>query len=345
MMSKKEDVLMKNNMLVTARYSLSLVQSRIFITMLYKLQKDSSGTMSCTISTQEFKSIINNKNQQSPKQITKMLKELMSKIISFKLEKENKTNNIWSEYTLINGYDYDDELDTFRIECSPRVYELLMSYLDIGYTPINMQVWLSLNNTSAQRLYDLLRLWSYSKNTITYTVDELRELFMMENKYKNYNDFKKKVIVPAVDTLNNTNMFDISFEESKKGKKINAIDFKVKDLDKRKYFQEKFDIFDKEVKEEPVNKSDVMYIPDKSVFTVGTLRAFKSDFCKYDFNNVYLEMAFEDAVNITLEREEKEKVYMNAYKFFKGTLKNKIEYYLDQEAQDEEHRANLEQFW
>ena len=168
---------------------------------------------------------------------------------------------------------------------------------------------------------------------------------MMENKYKNYNDFKKKVIIPAVDTLNNTNMFDISFEESKKGKKINAIDFKVKDLDKRKYFQEKFDIFDKEVKEEPVNKSDIMYIPDKSVFTVGTLRAFKSDFCKYDFNNVYLEMAFEDAVNITLEREEKEKIYMNAYKFFKGTLNNKIEYYLDQEAQDEEHRANLEQFW
>ncbi|WGX77644.1 hypothetical protein QJS64_20960 (plasmid) [Paraclostridium bifermentans] len=33
-------ILMKNNMLVKARYSLSLIENRVFLSMLYKLQKN-----------------------------------------------------------------------------------------------------------------------------------------------------------------------------------------------------------------------------------------------------------------------------------------------------------------
>lgn len=351
-MSKEKDkVLMKNNMFVTARYNLGLIENRIFITILYKLQKNNNGEMTCHISHEEFKALIGNKNQHTLVEIKNILQEMLKSRVYFVQQKYNKKGNIWGEYALISGYEYDDELDAFKIACSPRVYELLMSYMNSGgYTPVNLKVYVSLNNPNSQRLYDLLRLWSNTKNLISYDVKEMKELLMLEDKYNKYSDFKKRVITPAVKELNNTNMFDISFTENKKGRKVDSITFDVKDLDKRIYFKEeqgKFNIGDT-IKENSPKKQTAsvdMFIPDKSVFTAGTLRAFKTDFADYDFNNRYLEMAFDDAVNITLEREDKEKIYMKAYKFFKGALNNKIEYYLDQEAQDEEHRIAMEQFW
>lgn len=346
---EKDKILMKNNMFVTARYNLGLIENRIFIIILYKLQK-SNGGMSCTISHDEFKAIIGNKNQHSLLAIQNILQEMLSSRVYFVQKKYNKKGNLWGEYALINGYEYDDELNSFKIECSQRVYDLLMTYMNTGgYTPINLKVYVSLNNPNSQRLYDLLRLWSNTKNLISYDVEEMKELLMLENKYNKYSDFKKRVITPAVKELNNTNMFDISFIENKKGRKVDSITFDVKDLDKRIYFKDdqgQFDICNSVQEKKSTPKTNNMYVPDKSVFTVGTLRAFKTDFAEYDFNNRYLEMAFNDAVNITLERDDTEKIYMNySYKFFRGTLRNKIDYYLDQEAQDEEHKIKLEQFW
>lgn len=346
-MKTNTEILMKNNVLIKARYNLTLIQSRIFIIMLYKLQRDNSGAVSCFISTQEFKQIINNKNQQSPKEITKILEQFMSETISFKTEKEDGKGSIWSKYNLINGYDYDDVLDLFRIECSPRVYELLMSYLDMnGYTPINLKIWMSLNNTSAQRLYDLLRLWSNTKNVITYEIDELRELFMLENKYTLYGDFKKKVIMPAVKALNKTKMFEIETKENKKGRKVNSIDFKVKDLDKRKYFQQEFNLNSDRI--EIIDELDIpdkdVYVPYEDKFTNGSINCFKQDFNKYDFSQPYLKEALLESISIVMEKENKPKVYMSAYKYFKGVLNNKINDAMKNIEMEQEHQEEMNFF-
>ena len=57
-----KNILMKNNELIKARYDLTVIQSRVFIVILYKLQKDKSGEMSCVITRDEFKQLINRKN-------------------------------------------------------------------------------------------------------------------------------------------------------------------------------------------------------------------------------------------------------------------------------------------
>ena len=53
----KKKILMKNNVLIKARYSLSLVQSNILISILYKLQRDQKGQATCIIS-RDRKSVV-----------------------------------------------------------------------------------------------------------------------------------------------------------------------------------------------------------------------------------------------------------------------------------------------
>lgn len=371
-------ILMKNNMLVKARYSLSLIENRVFLSMLYKLQKKSDGVLTCSISHSEFKDIIKFKQKNTVKGILEVLEDLRKKPIYFKEEKKNKKGNLWGAYGFINGYEYDDELGIFNIEASEKIHNLLKEYLKMGYTPVNVQIWLSLNNSYAQRFYDLLRLWSGTKDTINYKLDEIKELLMLEDKYSKYNDFKRRVILPAIKELNETGYFEIDIKENKVGRKVDSIDFYIKDLDKRKYFTKDeiikeipdmvleevaitSDENDFENKEEIIlndsviiepeiisdtkeNKLDI-FIPDESIFTKGTLRRVKMDFKDIDFKNKYMEKAFEDAVMITLDKDDVETIKATSYKFFKGTLDNKIVEYKLEEKEDLEHKREMDMFW
>lgn len=371
-------ILMKNNMLVKARYSLSLIENRVFLSMLYKLQKKSDGVLTCSISHSEFKDIIKFKQKNTVKGVLEVLEDLRKKPIYFKEEKKNKKGNLWGAYGFINGYEYDDELGIFNIEASEKIHNLLKEYLKMGYTPVNVQIWLSLNNSYAQRFYDLLRLWSGTKDTINYKLDEIKELLMLEDKYSKYNDFKRRVILPAIKELNETGYFEIDIKENKVGRKVDSIDFYIKDLDKRKYFtkdeiikeipgieleevaitcdendcESKAEIIinDKVIIEPEIisdtkeNKTEI-FIPDESIFTKGTLRRVKMDFKDIDFKNKYMEKAFEDAVMITLDKDDVETIKATSYKFFKGTLDNKIVEYKLEEKEDIDHKREMDMFW
>ena len=111
----------------------------------------------------------------------------------------------------------------------------------------------------------------------------------LKDKYPLYADFKKRVLVPAVKELNDTEYFKIDFKENKVGRRVESIDFIVKDLDKRVYFNESIVKLDRnEYKVEDtskVNKSqDRFYVPNKKQFTAKTLSDFINDFKNIDFN-------------------------------------------------------------
>ncbi|MGL5753556.1 MAG: replication initiation protein, partial [Paraclostridium sp.] len=317
----EKNIVMKNNIIIKAKYNISTLENRVFLMLLYKLQKNNDDVIKCEISHEEFKSIIKKKQTSSIDSISNLLVNLRKQSIYFRDEEG------WGEYGFINGFKYIKSRKTFKIEASKEIHTYIRNYLEIGYTPINLSIFFGLINPNSQRFYDLLRLWSGTKSIINYRVDELKELLMIEDKYDRYNDFKRRVIVPAIKELNDTGYFEIDFKENKVGRKVDSIDFIVKDLDKRKYFTK--DV----VKESPVleevaisvdaDSSDIVegvvkfdkkvdvkevvsevFVPDEEVFTKGTLRSFKKDFKGIDFRNEYMERAFDDALSITMERDD-----------------------------------------
>lgn len=376
-MEEKHEILMKHNDLVKSKYNITLNENRLFVYILYKLQRERRGILSCEISREELGRFIKRRNDVSINGVKSMLETLRKKAISIKTPLEDGSY-VWSSYGFINGWDYFSKTDSFRIEASERIYVLLHEYLKEGYTPVNLNIWLTLKNSYAQRFYELLRLWSSSKDSINYKVSELRELLILENKYPKYSELRKRVLIPAIDELNSTGYFEISYEENKKGRNIESIDFIVKDLDKRKYFSKDevikeipsatleevaitYDNVVCDAKEEGLFKANYsiegemvsdtkasdyeLFVPDEALFTKGTLRSFKKDFRGIDFKNKYMERAFDDAVMVTLDRDDVENIKATSYKFFKCTLDNKIVEYRIEEKDDIAHKRNIELFW
>lgn len=373
-------VLMKHNSLVKAKYNLTLVQNRVFELLLYKFQKEKDGILSCEIHRNELRNLIGKEKDKTIKGVSDLLESLRLKEILIAEKIKDKDKYKWHRFGLINGSTYDEDRDTFIVKATEEIYTLIQNYYDKreGHTPINLIVKLGMNNYYAQRLYDLLRVWSGTKQVINYEVSELKDLLQIEEKYNLYGDFKRRVILPAIKELNETGYFEIEIKENKVGRKVESIDFYVKDLDKRKYFskeeiikeipsivledvaitssgddsdnkeeiilKEKLTINQESTQDETYKKIE-QFVPDETIFTKGTLRSFKKDFKDIDFKNEYMERAFDDAVMITLDRDDVETIKAASYKFFKGTLDNKIIEYKLEEKEDLDHKREMDTFW
>ncbi|WP_270519932.1 replication initiation protein [Paraclostridium sordellii] len=324
----KNEILMKNNVLIKARYDINTYENKLFILLLYKLQRINETTCKCNLNVDEIRNILKARSVRNKKEIAKLLSDLRKRSIYFK----NKNNDNWGEFGFINGFEFIERENSFEIEASEKVYSLLREYLESGYTPVNMKIWLGLKSSYAQRFYDLLRLWSNTKTIIEYNIDELRELLMLEGKYIEYRDFKRRVINPAIKELNETDFFTIEIKENKIGRKVNSINFIVKDLDKRVYFDKKENqnIIEIDIKEEnkieevlKINKDD-FYIPNKKLFTAKTLDNFRKDFLNYDFKDNTYKKLLQESILVTLEKDDEEKIKVKSYNYFKKTLENKI---------------------
>ncbi|MEF9992633.1 MAG: replication initiation protein [Romboutsia sp.] len=377
MKSKDKRILMKHNHIVNGKYEITVNSNRIFTYLLYEFQKNlEQSRLTCEISRENLATLVNGNTDKTVKGLTTILMNLRKKDL-FLMDELQDGSIDFIAGGFIDNATYNNKTDKFKIIADARIHKLLHRYLEDGYTPINLEIWLSLKNRYSQRLYDLLRAWSGTKSTVNYSIDRLRELMLLENKYKQYPDFRKRVIIPAIEELNSTGYFEISYEENKKGRNIESIDFLVKDLDKRKYFTK-----DDTLKEIPIpvieelavttdniirnDKEEAVFkpkfshlgevqeekecdfepfVPDETLFTKGTLRSFKLDFKGVDFKNKYMERAFNDSVMVVLDRDDVDTIKATSYKFFKGTLDNKVVEYKIEEQEDIDHQRNIDMFW
>lgn len=95
---------------------------------------------------------------------------------------------------------------------------------DHFYTGYSLRYMLPMSSQYAPRLYELLK--SYQKNRMTwfFETEELKRLLNAEN-YKNFNDFSKRVLVPAVEEVNKYTDLKIAYDTKKEGRRVARVEF------------------------------------------------------------------------------------------------------------------------
>ena len=237
------EVLFKSNTLIKAKYDFTVAQNRLLQKVFYEIQKNKTNI--ATIDTIELKKIIKSKDINTIPGIKTFLNNLKANEIM-----QIKSNKSWTVVNVISGFEYLEKENSFRIEIPILLLDLIHQYTKTGFTPTNVTKYIRLGATNAQRLYELLRMWTGSKKVIEYSVDEIKKYLMLQDKYKVFQNFKVRVIEPAIKELREKELLDIyDVEYIKTGRKVTSIKFYVKDLEPRTYkFETKKD-FDKPKKE------------------------------------------------------------------------------------------------
>lgn len=93
---------------------------------------------------------------------------------------------------------------------------------------------LPMRSKYSMRLYEKLKCHSRGRTIITkkYTLEELREAFEIEDTtYKEYKDFKKRVLEVAIEEINLYSDITVSYEPIKNGRRIAELKFSIQQKD------------------------------------------------------------------------------------------------------------------
>jgi plasmid replication initiation protein len=213
--------------MTTAKYDFSVYEKRILYRIIETVQafiegqKLNSGftinkdLFDITEFTMPMTAFLNGEEDKNYSRVKKALDDLESKAFYYEDDKE------WEKLRIIqmpNVNKYEG-IATFKVQ--PKIYTALLDFSK-GFKKYEIATAMSFESTYAMRFYEL---FSGQKRPITYTIEYLKEIFMLTGKYKQVNDFTKRVIDVAKKELDKKSPYSFEYKLEKTGRKITAITF------------------------------------------------------------------------------------------------------------------------
>lgn len=110
---------------------------------------------------------------------------------------------------------FDDDMMPFLLQLTER---------DEFYTGYSLRYVLPMSCQYSPRLYELLKSYQKNNRKWFFAIDELKKLLDAEN-YKDFCDFRRWVIEPAVEEINKYTDIEIGWDTVREGRKVTRVEF------------------------------------------------------------------------------------------------------------------------
>jgi hypothetical protein len=243
------------NRITNASYNYSLLQEKIFCYIMYALKGHIDKVMNGAnvLQLDIFRApdsnniaiIVPLKYIATPaqyKDVKKAAFDMMSRVI--RMRGKDLKNRDTIEFTgLFSSIVMTEERSgTLQVMIRRDVAEMLIDIprndagRPVQYTGFILEVALKARNKYTPRMYKFISSWK-ERGGVYVSLDELRNMLSMGDKYTDYNDFKRSVLLPAQEELKQHadcwyNVSDM--EEVKEGKKVIGLRFKIITVDRDK---------------------------------------------------------------------------------------------------------------
>jgi plasmid replication initiation protein len=182
------------------------------------------------LTAKEFSSTFNLDLKNTYGIIKRSCKKLMKSSVT--IEKED-LKEIW-EINICSTAKYNQSNGSVTIKFTEEIMPYLAQVKE-KFILYNIKEIANFGSLYTTRLYELIQEFKET-GWIAKSVQQLREIFNVKEKFKKYNDFKKYTFGHAVDEINSQFDIDLTFREVKEGRKIVSIHFFFKKTIIRKTF-------------------------------------------------------------------------------------------------------------
>ena len=208
----------KSNDLIEASYYLTLAEQRVILACVSKIQPEKDiDKVHFEVSAQELVEIMNLSNKEMA---YKILKEAVDKLAERWVTIDiPDPKNKYSKYKTrwVSGIAYEDDASirlTFAYDILPFLSQLNGQFTQ--YKLLNVSKFTSIY---AIRLYELLMQWQ-TIGTRKIEIKWLKQHFDIPNSYKRMYNFKKRVLDPAVNQINEHSDLWVTYGQRKQGRRI-----------------------------------------------------------------------------------------------------------------------------
>lgn len=212
---------MQSYILTTAKYDYSVDEKRILLRLIEtfqslikgekltgKINKTKHGKFELQFPISHF---ISN-NQTNYNRVRNALKNLNEK----KFEYEDCDR--WEIIRIIEMPSIEKREDV-KFTLNPKIVDCFLDFSK-GFRRFELETALSFESTYSIRLYELM---SQQKTPITYTIQDLKSMFGLENKYSNVHDFTRFVLDLSKKELDKKSPFSFTYRLNKIGRKYTSI--------------------------------------------------------------------------------------------------------------------------
>jgi plasmid replication initiation protein len=224
----------KSNNLLESKYKFDIWETRFFLSVLAQIRREDTDAEVYRIRYKDIIKIFSLKSGDSYTFLKEAAKALMSKSVQINYE-ENGVERV-KEVHLIGTIDYLKEghrkvadIDNHQyidVTIQPEMRPFLLQ-LSKNFTAYDLRNITKLS-VYAIRLYELLKQYE-TFGVRTLSIDEMKAMFQVEEKYTLYADFYRWVIKPSeAEISKHTDLFIMDIEKLKEGRKVVALRFKFR---------------------------------------------------------------------------------------------------------------------
>jgi len=225
---QKDALIVKSNELIEARYNLSVREQRIILFLMSLIKKDDINFIRFCIKIQDFAEFVGidiKKNKNYYKEIQKITGVLRNKGFTL-IEIDEKGKKIVTQTGWLSTAKYFEGSGMVELEISSdlKMYLLQLKETFSSYRIKNV---LQFKKVYSFRIYELLKQYQ-GIGRRTFKIENLRDILKIEfDKYTRYNDFKKRVLLPAQKELLKYSDIYFEFKEIKRVRKVEELEFSI----------------------------------------------------------------------------------------------------------------------
>jgi plasmid replication initiation protein len=227
----KNGLVVKDNALINASYNLELTEQRLIMLAIINARESGQGITADSkleIHASDYAKLFNVSIDASYKALREAVNNLFNRQFSYTAEykRTGKTGIVRSRW--VSRIFYVDDLALLEITFAPDVVPLV-TRLEEHFTSYQAKQVAHLTSKYATRLYELLIAWREVGKVPQIEISEFRNrLGLLDDEYTAMHNFKKRVLEPSIQQINEHTDITVTYEQHKKGRLISGFSFKIK---------------------------------------------------------------------------------------------------------------------
>lgn len=224
---KHTRLVVKDNALINASYSLNLVEQRLILLAIVEAREKGltiNANNSLTVHAESYATQFNVHRNTAYEALKDACENLFERRFSYeKLTARGNKEHVKSRWVQEISYVENEAL--VRVKFSSDVVPLIIN-LEKRFTSYEISKVAKLSSTYAIRLYELLMSWKSLGKTPLIKLEDFRlKLGVETNEYPRMDNFKKFVLGIAIEQINEHTDISVSYEQHKKGRTISGFSF------------------------------------------------------------------------------------------------------------------------
>jgi plasmid replication initiation protein len=220
----EEELVVKANELVTSQLDLTTREYRVFLAHVSQIDRESEDVTNLSINLKRLCKISKVKTENIYNEVEEIADRLTDKKI--RVEEGPNGKRVGGFFNLYSSCKYKEETGEVIGSFTPQMKPLLLQLRE-HFTMYYRRRAMSMRSTYAMRFYEILKRYEYQDH-FKLTVERIRSIFNLKDKYERFGDLKRRVIDKAQDELDKRAGISFEYEVIRDGQKPVRVDFDIK---------------------------------------------------------------------------------------------------------------------